>query len=95
MDMASCHCCQVNLLVHEVEVVLQGLRADGTFAHLQIDAREVVDVIDAHFIRNGEAAHCDVVSLAAVVPARRHQSIPLCDNHLQSLPYYFLTFVNM
>lgn len=65
------------ILVHKVKVVVQCRRANGTLAHLQIDAREVVDVIDAHFIRNGESTQSYVFSYAAVVPAGCHQCIAL------------------
>jgi hypothetical protein len=71
--------CFINLLADELKVIAQGLPADGTFANFQIDAREIVDVIDAHFVRNGETAESRVHLFRRVEPTRRQQGISLAN----------------
>lgn len=67
------------LLVDELEVIAQGLPADGTFANFQINAREIVDVIDAHFVQNEETAESRVLLFRRVEPTRRLQSVSLAN----------------
>ena len=42
-------------LVEEPEVGLEALWAHGALAHFQVYFGEVVDIIDTHFITDGEA----------------------------------------
>ena len=51
--------------------------ADGALANLQVDARVIVDVIDAHFVGNGEPAEGHVLRAGRVVPASRHKTVSL------------------
>jgi hypothetical protein len=67
------------LLVDELKVIAQGLPADGTFANFQIDAREIMDVIDAHFVRNGETAESGIFLFRRVEPTRRQQGVTLAN----------------
>ena len=74
-----------NLLIHEFKVFLQRVRADGTLAHFQVDAWEVVNIIDAHFIRYGKPTEGNVVPGSAVIPASSNQCITLTFMRIPSL----------
>lgn len=50
---------------------------DGALADFQIDARKVVDVVDAHLVGNREAAKGNIDLIRRVEPASGEQRISL------------------
>ena len=57
-QMSFCWFCNeaAHLLVHELEVSLQGFCIYGTFTDFEINDRVVVNIVHTHFIRNCEAS---------------------------------------
>lgn len=71
---------KIHSLVQKREITLEILVADRTLAHLQLDFRVVIHVVNAHFVRDAEAAECDVVPVHRIVMARGYQSVSLRAN---------------
>lgn len=71
---------KIHSLVQKREIALEILVADRTLAHLQFNFRVVIHVVNAHFVRDAEAAECNVVPVHRVVMARGYQRVSLRAN---------------